>query len=130
VLTPLFQARKTPPPLAEVYTLIAETWALSAQAPERSHLDVVIEGVRRFPRDSTLLMEATLLAARRGFREEAVALAKLGARVAKEPGEQERFQMIANSFAAETEAEATLQRDPKQEAAPARRPGPVLPEIK
>ncbi len=130
VLTPLFHARKTPPPMAEVYTLIAETWAHSAQAPERSHLDVVIEGVRRFPREGTLLMEATLLAARRGFKAEAAALAKHGARVAKEPGEQERFQMIASSFEAEAAGEATLQRDPKQEAAPARTPGPVIPELK
>ena len=38
--------------MAEVYALIAETWSLSAAPPQREHLDVVLEGVRIFPRDT------------------------------------------------------------------------------
>ncbi len=133
VLTPLFTARKLPPPQADVYTLIAQTWALSALPPERSHFDAVLEGVRMFPRDVTLVMEATLLAAKRGFRKEAAGLARLGTRVATEPGDQERFRMLAASFeedpgVAETSSVHVV--GPIDEPAPARRPGPVLPELK
>lgn len=99
VLTPLFTARKTPPPMAEVYTLIAETWSLSAAPPARENFDVVIEGVRTFPRDTALVLAATLLAAKRGFPEHAGGLARLGARVATEPGEKNRFEMLAEAFA-------------------------------
>jgi hypothetical protein len=98
VLTPLFTARTTPPPMAEVYTLIAETWSLSAAAPQQEHFDVVLEGVRTFPRDTTLVMAATLLAAKRGFPQRAGELARLGARVAAQPGEKDRFQMIAAAY--------------------------------
>jgi hypothetical protein len=131
VLTPLFEARKLPPAMADVYTLIAETWAASATAPERTHFEVIVEGVRKFPRHTELLMEATLLAMRQGFAEEAGGLARLGVRVAKEPGEQERFRMIADSLApADPAPAATLEPDPKTEAAPARTPGPRLPDLK
>jgi hypothetical protein len=129
VLTPLFVARTLQPPLAEVYALIAQTWTLSAQAPERGHFDVVLEGVRRFPRDTGLVLDAALLAAKRGFASDAAKLARHGARVAKEPGEQDRFRLL----------EAAIERDVGQpdtpvakpeEPPPARTPGPVLPELK
>ena len=98
VLTPLFTARKTPPPMAEVYTLIAETWSLSAAPPAQEHFDVVLEGVRTFPRDTTLVMAATLLATKRGFGPHGRELARLGARVATDPGEKTRFELLAASF--------------------------------
>ena len=98
VLTPLFTARKQPPPLAEVYGLIAETWMQSEFAPQSEHLAVVFEGVRSFPADSALLMQATLLAAKRGFPEEARALANRGVKIARETADQDRFRMIAAAF--------------------------------
>jgi hypothetical protein len=114
VLTPLFTARKTPPPMAEVYAMIAETWSLSAAAPETEHFDVVIEGVRIFPRNTALVLAATLLAAKRGFPERAGELARLGAKVATEPGEKSRFEMLAAAYepAAQTTAPATPAAEP------------------
>jgi hypothetical protein len=98
VLSPLFTARKTPPPMAEVYTLIAETWSLSAAAPQPEHFDVVLEGVRTFPRDTSLVMAATMLAAKRGYPQRAAELARLGVKVATDSGEKDRFQLLAASF--------------------------------
>ncbi|MSU47494.1 MAG: hypothetical protein EXS37_00100 [Opitutus sp.] len=118
VLTPLFTARKLPPPMADVYGLIAETWSLSAAKPEAEHLAVVIEGVRMFPRDTALLMHATLLAAKRGFPVEAKALAERGVKVSKEAGDQDRFRMIAAAFERDvdpkpaTPAEKPLETEP------------------
>ncbi len=98
VLTPLFTARKQPPRMAEVYSLIAETWSLSQLPPKADHLGVVIEGVRYFPRDSELLMQATLLASKRGFPDEARALAERGVKLPFDPATQDRFRMIAAAF--------------------------------
>jgi hypothetical protein len=112
VLTPLFTARKTPPPMAEVYTLIAETWSLSAAPPQPSHLDVVLEGVKMFPRDTALVMRATLLAAKRGFPERAGELARLGMRVATDSGEKDRFRLIASAYERDTTHPASAQSMP------------------
>jgi len=98
VLGPLFTARSQRPPLADVYRLIAETWALSVVPPLREHLEVALQGVRLFPRDTALLMEVTLLAGKRGFPAEAAAVAKLGARVAQDAGERDRFQLLAGVY--------------------------------
>lgn len=98
VLTPLFTARTTPPPMAEVYALIAETWSLSAVPPQQEHLDVVLEGVRLFPRDTALVMRATLLAAKRGFPQRAGELARLGMRVATDSGDKDKFRLIASAY--------------------------------
>jgi hypothetical protein len=126
ILTPLFTARKTPPPMAEVYTLIAETWSLSAAAPEREHFDVIIEGVRTFPRDTALVLAATLLAAKRGFPEHAGGLARLGARVATEPGEKNRFEMLAEAFAP---ADPAAAESAPATAAPAAQPQTTTPYL-
>ena len=98
VLTPLFTARQQPPPMAEVYSLIAETWSVSAMPPQEEHLAVVLEGVVRFPRDMPLLMQATLLAAKRGFFERAKELAGRGVKLARDPAEKDRFQALASAF--------------------------------
>jgi hypothetical protein len=75
---------------------------MSAEAPKSDHLAVVIEGVQKFPRDLGLLMQATLLAARRGFPKEAKLLAEHGVKVAKDPAQKERFEMVVATFAPET----------------------------
>jgi hypothetical protein len=105
VLGPLFVAMKQPPPMAEVYGLVAETWAQSVVPPQAEHLGVVIEGINRFPRDMSLLLQAATLAAKRGFPAEARALAERGVKLARDEGERGRFSMLA----------ATMNRD----AAPA-----------
>jgi hypothetical protein len=111
VLTPLFVARKTRPPMADVYRLIAETWLLSAAPPQREHFEVVLEGVRLFPRDSGFLMQATLLAAKRGFSAEAAALAQLGVKVSTDSADKDRFQMMAAAFQRDTTQPATTAGD-------------------
>lgn len=116
VLTPLFTARNQPPPLAGVYALIAETWSLSAAPPQAEHLAVVVEGVKLFPRDTALLMQATLLAAKRGFPAEAKALAERGVKIAKEPAEQDRFRMMASAFDRDTEPKAPVEPEPAKKS--------------
>lgn len=91
VLTPLFAARREDPPLAEVYELIAETWAGSAASPTRAHLAVLDEGVRIFPRRSLLVQRAAELNLRHGFRAEAAALAKLGVKGATDDAIRANF---------------------------------------
>jgi hypothetical protein len=125
ILTPLFIARKTRPPMADVYALIAETWSLSAAPPQRQHFDVVVEGVRLFPRDSALLMQATLLAAKRGFPEEAGGLARLGARISTDPADKDRFQIMASAFQRDVTEPTTPVAAPEAPTTPVT-PGPYL----
>lgn len=115
VLTPLFIARKQPPPLAEVYALIAETWDLSVVPPLQEHFAVVLEGVRLFPRDTALLLQATLLAARRGFPAEAKALAERGVKIAAGTADQDRFQMMAAAFERDADPNAPAPAAPTVE---------------
>lgn len=98
ILTPLFAARGKPPRLAEVYALIAEAWAQSATPPQPEHFAVVIEGVRYFPRDTQLVLQATLLAAGADFKSHARELAELGRRSAKTEAERDRFAMVLAAF--------------------------------
>ena len=63
-----------------------------------------------------------LLAAKRGFPEQAAELARLGARVATNPGEKDRFQMMAASL----EPAAKPEPDPAQKSADAATKGPYL----
>jgi len=71
VLAPLFAARDRPPPLSEVYDLMAEVWQHSALKPDKPHLDVLAEGAQLFPEDLRLLTAATRLYTTAGFRAEA-----------------------------------------------------------
>lgn len=99
VLTPLFAARSKAPRMADVYALIAETWQQSATPPQLEHFEIVLEGVRYFPRDANLVLQATLLAAGRGFEAQARGLAKLGVRIAKTDRDRERFETVLAAFA-------------------------------
>ncbi len=114
VLAPLFVAMKQPPPLAEVYSLVAETWAQSVVPPQAEHLGVVIEGIKRFPRDTALLLQATLLAVKRGFPAEARALADRGVKIARNAGERDRFSVLAASLNRDAAPAATVEITPEQ----------------
>jgi hypothetical protein len=87
----------------------------SAVTPQAEHLAVVIEGLNRFPRDLALLQQAALLAHRRGFPTEAKAMAERGVKLAREPAERERFQLLRASLDAPATAPA-----PAAAPAPAR----------
>lgn len=78
VLRPLFSAREAEPPLPEVYELIADVWASCAAPPTRGHLGVLDEGVRFFPRRSSLVYRAAELNLRQGYHEAAVDLINIG----------------------------------------------------
>ena len=119
VLHPLDVARSQPPPMAAVYGLMAETWRKSAAAPSRAQFDLVLEGVKRFPRQPAVLLQAVLLAAERGFPQDAYALADRGTKIFRDvPAEHDRFQVLADALRRDaTEAVAPV---PPPPAAPAR----------
>ncbi len=107
ILDPLAVARHQPPPLADVYLLTADAWSHASVAPTREQFAVVVEGVREFPTNAELLMQAVQLAAKSGFDDDAQKLADFGVKVfASSPAEHDRFELVA----------AALRRD----AAPAR----------
>lgn len=91
VLTPLFKARSLPPPLPDLYETIAETWSLSSVQPKPEHLAVLDEGVRRFPRESDLLLRTARLYQQIGAVDTAAAIARLGLRFADDETAKTRF---------------------------------------
>lgn len=94
VLTPLFAAREQEPPLAEVYVLIADVWAASAQPPTREQLAVLEQGVRIFPRHSELVYRTAGLNLRHGFTDAARWLVNLGLTLASDPAARARFEAL------------------------------------
>lgn len=98
VLGPLFKARSLPPPLPEVYDAIAEAWSLSSINPKPEHLAVLDEGVRRFPRDSTLLHQTALLYLRIGVPDTAAAIAKVGLRFADSETAKAQFKELLGAL--------------------------------
>ena len=100
VLTPLFTARTQPPPLPEVYELIAETWARSVITPGAEHLGVLDEGVRFFPRNTVLLHATAVQKVRAGLVPEASALIDLGLRVAPNAETRGKFEALKASLPA------------------------------
>lgn len=94
VLTALFTARTQPPPLPEVYELIAATWARSVITPTAEHLAVLDEGVRFFPRHTGLVYATAEQKVRAGLVAEARALIALGLRVASDAGTRGKFETL------------------------------------
>ncbi|MBL9189635.1 MAG: hypothetical protein JNK23_19295 [Opitutaceae bacterium] len=81
VLQPAFAARADRPALAEVYETIAEVWAWSAPRATRGHLAVLDEGVRLFPRRTSLVLRAAEVNLRHGFTTEAATFLALAERL-------------------------------------------------
>ncbi len=98
VLTPLLKAREQPPPMRAVYAMIADLWSNTMESPSREQFGVVIEGAQKFPRDAALILQVSLLAARRGFAQEALALAEHGLKIARNESERERFGMLTQAL--------------------------------
>jgi hypothetical protein len=101
VLTPLFTARTQPPPLAEVYELIAETWGRSVITPGKEHLAVLDEGVRRFPRDTALIQATATQKIRAGLVTEAAQLIDFGLRTATDVTARQKLETLKASLPAE-----------------------------
>jgi hypothetical protein len=104
VLTPLFEARKLPPPLPETYELIAAAWAQSAVAPKPENLAVLDEGIRAFPRNSDLLYRSAQLYRQAGVQATATSIAKLGLRFATDPAAKARFEELLATLPADSAA--------------------------
>jgi hypothetical protein len=98
VLTPLFKARAFAPPLPETYATIAAVWKLSSVAPKPEHLAVLDEGVRRFPRDTDLVIETAELYRAAGATATATAVAQAGLRFATEPSSRARLEQVLASL--------------------------------
>jgi hypothetical protein len=95
VLAPLFKARNYPPPLPETYNLIAEAWSASAVQPSAANLAVLDEGIRRFPRQSPLLLQAAQLYRQIGDNAHALAIAQLGIRFPADAAAKAQFEQLA-----------------------------------
>ncbi|HUR56259.1 MAG TPA: hypothetical protein VM029_01015, partial [Opitutaceae bacterium] len=118
-MSPLNIARTKPPKMPEVYSLIAEVWSNSAEPMRREDLLVVVEGVQAFPRSAPLVLQAALLAAARGFTDDARSLANHGLKITAEGAQRDQFNMLASALARdaapaapETPAEPTKQSLP------------------
>jgi hypothetical protein len=94
VLAPLLAAREQEPPLAEVYDLIAEVWAVSAEQPTREQLAVLEQGVRLFPRRTELVYRTAELNVRHGYTETARWLITLGLTLAPDAAARSRFEAL------------------------------------
>jgi hypothetical protein len=95
VLQPLFAARQLPPPLPEVYLLIAEAWAQSESLPKAANLAVLDEGIRQFPRHSAMLIQSIELYRRIGDGDKVTSIAKLGWRAAGDEATKAYFAPLA-----------------------------------
>lgn len=100
VLTPLFTARQQPPPRPEVYELIADAWSHSEITPTSAHLGVVDEGVRMFPRDTTLVYSDAALKVKAGLYPGADSLVSLGLRTAPDAAMREKFEELKKQIPA------------------------------
>jgi hypothetical protein len=100
VLGPLFTARSQPPPLTEVYELIAETWARSVITPGADHLGVLDEGVRFYPRNTGLIYATAVQKVRAGLAADATLLINRGLRVASDADIRAKFEALKASLPA------------------------------
>jgi hypothetical protein len=99
VLRPLFAARAEPPPLPEVYQLIADVWSRTDTTPTRGHLAVIDEGVRLFPRQTELVVRGAELNLRHGFLQHAAAFIDLGLRIADSDETRARITALQQQLA-------------------------------
>jgi hypothetical protein len=90
----LFAARAQPPPLPEVYTLIAVVWHHASTAPTRANLAVLDEGIRFFPNDATLAFETAQLYSENGYTSEARDCIRLGLATASDADLRDRLNAL------------------------------------
>ena len=104
VLAPLEIARKQRPPMAQLYSLMAEVWLKSARRPTQEEFRTVVEGPMTFPTSIPLVWRTTLLAAEWKFEKEALALAQHGVRISRDSGARNQFELVAAAFQRDAEA--------------------------
>ena len=94
VLALLTQAAARPPPLAEVYALMLETWLNGDAFPDTEGFRLLDAGVRAFPGDATLICRLAELKVRAGAIESARSLVAHGLRVLSDPAAKERLRAL------------------------------------
>ncbi len=100
VLTPLFTARTQPPPLPEVYELIAEAWSRSVITPGKDHLVVLDEGLRLFPKDAALIYTTATQKIRAGLLPEALQTIEFGLRTNPSDDQKQKLEKLKASLPA------------------------------
>lgn len=103
VVDPLLTAHGQLPRMTEVYVLLSEVWQRSEVAPTSADYGVVLEGVKAFPRDASLVYAAAELGAKRGFTTEARQLAEHGLKLTGATPARERFVQLTATLAREPE---------------------------
>ncbi|MDR2673303.1 MAG: hypothetical protein LBC18_00115 [Opitutaceae bacterium] len=99
ILQLLFEARKLRPTLPETYELIAEAWARSSTSPKDEHLAVLVEGIRRFPREAGLVYQTAELATRIANYDGARTLIAHGLKITTDaPAVRERFASLQSTL--------------------------------
>jgi hypothetical protein len=84
--------------MAQVYGLLAAVWVQAARAPSREEFSAVIEGVQIFPRSTGLVWRVATLAAQRNFLPEALALARHGVKISRDPADCNRFVTLVHAL--------------------------------
>ena len=106
MLEPLLIARSQPPPLAEIFECMAETWAHSATPPAAADLAAIEDGVRLFARNTELVYRAAELRSQGGYAREAHGLVRLGLRLAADAQTRDRFEKLQAGLPPEPPAPA------------------------
>jgi hypothetical protein len=94
VAAPLLVARTQPPPLPEVYEMLASLWVRATAVPAIDQLKIADEGVRRFPRDVPLIHDSAVLMLRAGRPADAAMIVRHGLGVARDPADRARLQQL------------------------------------
>ena len=117
ILEPLKAARTMPPPMGEIYELVAEVWMHSARPPTADDLKFVNEGVMTFPRRPVLLVRAADLNLRFGKPEDARNIINFGLKVV--PNSPARLALVSLQEALPPMPEPPVAPAPTAPATPA-----------
>ena len=98
VLQPLLVARSQPPPLPEVYELMADVWLHSSATPGKADLAAINQGVLLFQRRPQLLLNAAVLNGRYGDPAEARTMAEFGVKLSRTPEARQAFADVLASL--------------------------------
>jgi hypothetical protein len=98
VLQPLLIVRQQPPPLPEVYELMADVWLRSDTPPTQADLAVLNQGVMTFQRRPVLLLHAAELNGRYGDPAAARAMVDFGLKLARTAEAKQVFEELKASL--------------------------------
>lgn len=100
VMEPLLKARTIRPSQPGTYVTIAETWLAGATPPKIENFAVLGEGLRLFPRDTSLFYPMAQLYQRIGETAAAARLAQIGLHFSTDAEGRVRFQQLLASLPA------------------------------